>query len=134
MPVMDATLSKESGQRLDAGRMSKTAAYYLAFVALGLASASLGPTLPGLAENTQTHLREISFLFTARSLGYLLGSFSGGRFYDRKPGHPVMGLMLIGMASGSILYVTATGWRVMTVVAILLMITGNIGLKPIRHR
>jgi MFS transporter, FHS family, Na+ dependent glucose transporter 1 len=98
MPIMDATLSKESSPPLIAGRMSKTAAYYLAFVALGLASASLGPTLPGLAENTQTQLREISFLFTGRSLGYLLGSFFGGRLYDRKPGHPVMGLMLIGMA------------------------------------
>src|SRR5688572_19959102 len=106
MPVMDATLSKESTPGLDAGRMSKTAAYYLAFVALGLASASLGPTLPGLAENTQTHLREISFLFTARSLGYLFGSFFGGRFYDRKPGHPVMVLMLIGVATALILVPT----------------------------
>ena len=120
MPVMDATLSKESRQRLDAGRMSKTAAYYLAFVALGLASASLGPTLPGLAENTQTHLREISFLFTARSLGYLLGSFFGGRFYDRKPGHPVMGLMLIGMAMALILVPTVSLLWVLTGILLVL--------------
>jgi FHS family Na+ dependent glucose MFS transporter 1 len=97
MPTADATFSQEA-TRLDAGRISKTAAYYLAFVALGLTSASLGPTLPDLAENTRTHLREISFLFTARSLGYLIGSFLGGRLYDRKPGHPLMALMLIGMA------------------------------------
>ncbi|MEW5959604.1 MAG: MFS transporter [Chloroflexota bacterium] len=89
----------KSAPTLDTGgRISKTAAYYLAFVALGLTSAALGPTLPDLAENTQTHLREISFLFTARSLGYLIGSFFGGRLYDRQPGHPLMGLMLIGMA------------------------------------
>jgi FHS family Na+ dependent glucose MFS transporter 1 len=97
MPIADATLSQES-TRLDTGRISKTAAYYLAFIALGLTSASLGPTLPDLAENTRTHLREISFLFTARSLGYLIGSFFGGRLYDRQPGHPLMALMLIGMA------------------------------------
>jgi FHS family Na+ dependent glucose MFS transporter 1 len=97
MPTVEATLSQES-TRLDTGRISKTAAYYLAFVALGLTSASLGPTLPDLAENTRTHLREISFLFTARSLGYLIGSFFGGRLYDRQPGHPLMALMLIGMA------------------------------------
>lgn len=97
MPALDASLPKESTS-LESGRMSKTAAYYLAFVALGLTSASLGPTLPNLAENTRTHLSEISFLFTARSLGYLLGSFLGGRFYDSKPGHPVMGVMLLTMA------------------------------------
>ncbi len=72
--------------------------YYAAFVALGLGTASLGPTLPGLAEHTQTHLSEISFLFMARSLGYLLGSFLGGRLYDRVPGHPVIATVLIVMA------------------------------------
>jgi FHS family Na+ dependent glucose MFS transporter 1 len=94
---MGTTFSKEA-TGLDTGRMSKTAAYYLAFVALGLSSATLGPTLPDLAENTHTHLREISFLFTARSLGYLIGSFFGGRLYDSKPGHPVMAVMLVSMA------------------------------------
>ncbi len=97
--MSELTASTKSVSTLDTGgRISKTAAYYLAFIALGLTSASLGPTLPGLAENTHTHLREISFLFTARSLGYLLGSFFGGRLYDRRPSHPVMGLMIIGVA------------------------------------
>jgi FHS family Na+ dependent glucose MFS transporter 1 len=81
------------------GKNAKTVAYYAAFVALGLAVASLGPTLPGLAENTRTVLSEISYLFTARSLGYLLGSFQGGRLYDRMPGHPVMGVTLLIMAA-----------------------------------
>lgn len=79
------------------GRLTKTAGYFAAFVALGLITASLGPTLPGLAEHTQSLLSEVSFLFTARSLGYLLGSFLGGRLYDRLPGHPVMGGMLLLM-------------------------------------
>lgn len=78
--------------------MRGTMGYYAAFVALGLSAASLGPTLPGLAEHTQTRLHEISFLFTARSLGYLLGSFLGGRSYDRVSGHPVMATALIVMA------------------------------------
>ena len=34
----------------------------------------------------------------ACSLGYLLGSFLGGRLYDRVPGHPVIAAMLIVMA------------------------------------
>ncbi|NJN94713.1 MAG: MFS transporter [Anaerolineales bacterium] len=95
MSSIDTTLSTG----LPAGRSSKTAAYYLAFVALGLTSATLGPTLPNLAEHTRSNLREISYLFTARSLGYLIGSFLGGRLFDRKPGHPVMALMLVGMVA-----------------------------------
>jgi fucose permease len=77
--------------------MTKTIGYYVAFVALGLINASLGPTLPGLAERTHTQIGEIGFLFTARSFGYLIGSLIGGRLYDRVPGHRVMGLMLIAV-------------------------------------
>jgi fucose permease len=44
-------------------------------------------------------LNEISFLFMARSLGYLIGSLLGGRLYDRVPGHPVMTVVLVVMAA-----------------------------------
>lgn len=76
-------------------RMASTAGYYAAFVGLGLVVAALGPTLPGLAENTRTGLSQISYLFTGRSLGYLVGSFLAGRLYDRVPGHPLMAAMLV---------------------------------------
>ncbi len=80
-------------------RLNATIAYYAAFVVLGLTSASLGPTLPGLAEHTRATLQQASYLFTARSLGYLIGSFRGGRLYDRLPGHPLMGLAILAMAA-----------------------------------
>ena len=79
-------------------RLAQTAGYCIAFVALGLFSASLGPTLPGLAQHTQARLNEISYLFTARALGYLIGSFIGGRLYDRLRGHLVMAGVLALMA------------------------------------
>jgi FHS family Na+ dependent glucose MFS transporter 1 len=72
------------------GKSAPTIGYFGAFVSLGMASAALGPTLPALAENTQTQLSEVSYLFTAHALGYLLGSFQGGRFYDRLPGHVII--------------------------------------------
>lgn len=78
-------------------RLNKTAGYYAAFIALGLTSASLGPTLSGLAANTGTAISQISVLFTARAFGYLLGSLLGGRLFDRMRGHPLMALMLAGM-------------------------------------
>lgn len=96
---MATTAATPNSTATTEGRFSKTAAYYLAFVGLGLAVASLGPTLPGLAEQTRTMLSEISYLFTARSLGYLLGSFQGSRLYDRVPGHPVMAVMLLTIAA-----------------------------------
>jgi MFS transporter, FHS family, Na+ dependent glucose transporter 1 len=71
-------------------RMSKTYAYYAAFIILGLAAASFGPTLPGLAQNVSSTIGQISYLFVLRSLGYLIGSLLAGRVYDRVRGHPLM--------------------------------------------
>jgi FHS family Na+ dependent glucose MFS transporter 1 len=93
---MDTT--QKSTTPVIAGKATKTFAYYASFVALGLTSASLGPTLPALAAHTHTHLNEVSFLFIARSLGYLLGSLRGGRWYDRFPGHRVQASALLLMA------------------------------------
>lgn len=82
--------------------LAKTSGYYAAFIILGLTSAILGPTLQGLAANTGVLLNEISFLFSARSLGYLCGSILAGRLYDRIPGHRVMasaiGLIALALA------------------------------------
>jgi len=79
------------------GKLAKTAVYYLTFIALGLCTASFGPTLPGLAAHTQSRLADVSFLFTARSLGYFLGSLMAGRLFDRYRGHIVLasGLLLM---------------------------------------
>jgi MFS transporter, FHS family, Na+ dependent glucose transporter 1 len=80
------------------GKISKTAAYYLAFVGLGLIGAVLGPTLLGLSENTGSTLSQISYLFAASSFGYLVGSVIGGRMYDRVAGHRLMALVLLALA------------------------------------
>ena len=77
----------------------KTIGYFAVFVAVGLETAALGPTLPGLAEQTHTNLDAISLLFTAHALGYMFGSFFGGRLYDLIPGHPLMVVMLLLMAA-----------------------------------
>jgi len=66
------------------------ATYGLCFVALGLVLSSLGAMLPYLADNVGVTFAQISFLFTASSLGYLTGSVGGGRLYDRFKGHHLM--------------------------------------------
>lgn len=72
-----------------------TTAYYLAFILLGLMIAAEGPTLLKLAEHTSSALDQISSLFLFGSLGYLLGSYIGGRLYDRVQGHRFMAGVLV---------------------------------------
>ncbi len=88
--------------------MSKTILYSLAFVALGLGSGSLGPTLPALAAQTHAEMHEISTLFITRSLGTMLGSWMIGRFYDRIAGHPLLAASLFASAAALALMPAAT--------------------------
>jgi MFS family permease len=78
-----------------------TAAYYLSFIVLGLTTAASGPSLLKLAEHTSSALDRISLIFVFGSLGYLIGSFLGGRAYDRLSGHKLMAftMLIIGIAS-----------------------------------
>jgi FHS family Na+ dependent glucose MFS transporter 1 len=110
----------------------KTIGYFAVFVAVGLETASLGPTLPGLAEQTHTQLDAISLLFTAHALGYMFGSFFGGRLYDRMPGHPLMLLMLLLMAAmlalvplAPALWMLAAAWLLLGVSGGALDVGGN---------
>ncbi|MFN8456608.1 MAG: MFS transporter [Anaerolineae bacterium] len=109
------------------GQNLNTASYYLAFVTLGTAGAVLGPTLLNLAKNTGVKLGDISLLFAARSIGYLIGSVLGGRLYDRRPGHPVMSLMLIGLAVAlALMPEISLFWILVTVVLLAGLAEGTI--------
>ena len=76
------------------------ASYFFSYVLLGMTSATLGPALPHLAGNVGTTLRGISSLFLAHRLGYMLGSFAGGRMYDRVAGNRLMAGVLLAAAAG----------------------------------
>src|SRR5262245_1286495 len=78
--------------------MRKTILYSLAFIALGLGTGSLGPTLPALAAQTNAGMKQISNLFIARSFGTMIGSWLIGRFYDRIAGHPLLASSLLASA------------------------------------
>jgi FHS family Na+ dependent glucose MFS transporter 1 len=79
-------------------KLLTTAGYYASFVGLGAAASVIGPTLTGLAGQTHSPLSALGVLFTARSLGYIIGSWASGRLYDRLPGHPVAAAALLGIA------------------------------------
>ena len=84
-------------------KLIKTTSYYVAYIAFGLMAALTGPTLPELASHTKSRLDQISWIFTARALGYMLGSFFGGTLYDHRPGHPVLATVLLVSATALIL-------------------------------
>lgn len=92
MPIFSQSTDTPSPNRLP---LIITSAYYAAFIGLGLLSAVLGPTLNELARHTGSNLSQISLLFTASSLGYMLGSFFGGQLLDRIPGHPLLSFVLV---------------------------------------
>lgn len=79
-----------------------TAAYYLAFIVLGMTTAASGPSLIKLAEHTSSGLERISLIFLFGPLGYLVGSFFGGRAYDRLPVHKLIAVTLFIIAGASI--------------------------------
>lgn len=97
-------------------KTAQTIAYFIAFTAVGLTTASLGPTLPGLEIQAGVGTGAISYLFTARSFGFMLGSFGGGRLYDQRHGHWVMAAMLLAMAAMMALTpLAATLWLLLVV-------------------
>jgi FHS family Na+ dependent glucose MFS transporter 1 len=97
-----------------------TAAYFVAFVFLGLTTGLLGPTLPSLADQAQVGLSAISYVFTARSAGYLFGSVLSGKLFDRRSGNPIMAAMLFTMSVMMALVPLAPGlWLLLITMLIL---------------
>jgi FHS family Na+ dependent glucose MFS transporter 1 len=90
-----------------------TAAYYLSFIILGLTTAASGPSLLKLAEHTSSGLDRISLIFVFGSLGYLVGSFLGGRAYDRLPGHKLLAATMFIVAIASALIPIARSLQVL---------------------
>lgn len=98
-----------------------TIAYYLTFIILGMTTAAVGPSLPKLAEHTSSGLDRISLIFIVSASGYVMGSFTGGRAYDRFSAHKLMSATLIGIASASIMIPNA---RSMNVLLIAMFLSG----------
>jgi FHS family Na+ dependent glucose MFS transporter 1 len=72
-----------------------TALYFASFIALGLTTGSLGPTLPSLAEQSNSNISTMSYLFTFRSLGYVCGSVRSGKLFDKHSANVVMGMLIL---------------------------------------
>lgn len=80
--------------------LTATFAYYAAFITLGATVSLTGPALPWLAQHTASRLDQISIIFAASSLGYMVGSLFGGRAYDHFPGHRIQAIALLLISLG----------------------------------
>ncbi|PFX24485.1 sodium-dependent glucose transporter 1A-like [Stylophora pistillata] len=79
-------------------QVAKSICLFVCFFGLGISVAILGPTLIELACQAQTELAEMSFVFTARAIGYLIGSIVGGWLFDKYNGHLVLSLSCVWAA------------------------------------
>ena len=123
---MESSKSTTTGNRITSNgknRISSTIGYFAAFVAYSMVVAILGPTIPSLAEHTRSSLSEISILFTARSLGHIKGALYIARFYDRLPGHIVLGANLVVMGLMVALTPTLPLLWILTVILLILGVT-----------
>jgi MFS transporter, FHS family, Na+ dependent glucose transporter 1 len=101
--------------RTDAMRW--TMMYYWLFICLGLSIGLVGPTLPSLANQTQTLVGDLGAVFTASAVGALLGTLLGGRLFDRVRGHRALGIAQLGSAALIALYpVIPSAWLLLVVV------------------
>ena len=89
--------------QIQANGLKYMVTYGVCFFSLGLCMSQLGVLLPYMADNLGVSLAQISFLFTANSLGYLLGSAGGGRLYDHYKSHHLMLIALVLMAMVGVL-------------------------------
>jgi len=105
--------------------LTATLAYYAAFITFGATVSIGGPALPYLAQHTASRLDQISIIFIASSLGYMLGSQLGGRAYDRFPGHRIQALaLLVTSLSAALVPVLHSLWFLVAVLFLLGAVQG----------
>jgi MFS transporter, FHS family, Na+ dependent glucose transporter 1 len=96
------------------------AAYYPAYILVGLMLTSIGPCMKALEVQSGSSKGEISFLVVVMSLGYITGSLLGARLYARVAGNRVLTAALLGMA---LLTITipwlGSLWQLMAVFALI---------------
>jgi MFS transporter, FHS family, Na+ dependent glucose transporter 1 len=107
--------------------LTATFSYYATFITLGATMALSGPALPWLAQHTNSRLDQISAIFIASSLGYMVGSQIGGQAYDRLQGHRIQAfaLLLISL-SAALVPVLHSLWFLVAILFVLGTFQGSL--------
>jgi FHS family Na+ dependent glucose MFS transporter 1 len=93
-------------------------ALFAAILLEGIIVASIGPTLDSLGEQSRSTTEQISILFTANALGYLLGSLLAGRVFGRYHGSRTIAISLaVAAVFAALVPVLGSLWLLIVVFA-----------------
>ncbi|MBK5289111.1 MAG: MFS transporter [Acidimicrobiia bacterium] len=79
-------------------RWRPIAPYFAAFLGLGVALSFFGPALPELRRQTGSSVAQMGWVFSAQSVGGLVGSLIAGRLYRHVGGRHLIALAVFGFA------------------------------------
>jgi MFS transporter, FHS family, Na+ dependent glucose transporter 1 len=77
--------------------------YLSSFVAMGVCTMLLGPSLESFRQVSGTAAADIGILFTASSIGYLLGVTASGQWVAQHSAHAALAMGIVMMASAAAL-------------------------------
>ena len=106
--------------------MKRDISYLGAFICIGVGLTYVGPVLGQLQARAGVSVSTIGLLFSAQSVGYLVGSVVAGRLYDRGLGHRVMASGLLLVASGLMAIAFARSLPSMLVAVVLLGVASGV--------
>ncbi len=104
-------------------KRSITFGYYLLFASIGISSSMIGPALLGLAQQTHSTLQQLGLIFLLGPIAYMIGSWAGGHFFDRIPGHRLLIMAVIFMAASRFFMPLSSTLLLLTVLTIISGIT-----------
>jgi fucose permease len=85
--------------RIETDRWRPLGPYFGAFLGLGVALSFFGPALPELRRQTGSTIGAMGWVFSAQSVGGLVGSIVAGRIYRTVGGRHLVALALMGFAT-----------------------------------
>ncbi len=89
--------------RREATTRSATAPYLTSFVAMGVCTMLLGPSLETFQKVSGSTTSDIGILFTAASIGYLIGVTASGQWVVRHSAHAALAIGIVLMAGAAAL-------------------------------
>ncbi len=98
----------------------QSAVYFLAILILGFIGLMKSATLPDLAQRAGVNISQITYILTLGSVGFMVGTILGGRFYDRYPGHKLLAraMLLAALMMGIIPFLNSL-WMMLIIFFIL---------------
>ncbi|XP_070567828.1 sodium-dependent glucose transporter 1A-like [Ptychodera flava] len=111
----EAYIHDQAADNFKRHRIITTIACYGSFIGLGACIAILGVSLIDFQYQVRISLQETTYIFMARCVGYVIGSFAGGACLDNFDNMLVMGLCLLGVSTSGFIISFCSGFAMLLV-------------------